>query len=250
MPSGRVDGAHAGGGDRDPGEVASRDAHLSEIAISTSLPCACMRTHMRRATRTYVHSTVRCTGGSKGLVVGCFIDLCWARERSALRLWQSKSASALVWPFGPNCAPLVSRPRRFIPCISDLDSSSRESTESPTELRRNLARISTKWYPMLGIGAFVSCSLVGCLSHGSWRGRRLGGCADAETAVEVGAWCAPAHTADRRGPGADEPCVCSQVEAIMAMIVSNEEGSPRSRPRSPGVCKPARTCGETSNPPL
>ncbi|MDC0526050.1 hypothetical protein OAO87_03530 [bacterium] len=75
------------------------------------------------------------------------------------------------------------------------------------------------------------------MSHGSWRGRRLGGCADAETAVEVGAWCAPAHTADRRGPGADEPCVCSQVEAIMATIVSNGEGSPRSRPRSPGVCR-------------
>ena len=88
------------------------------------------------------------------------------------------------------------------------------------------------------------------MSHGSWRGRRLGGCADAETAVEVGAWCAPTHTADCRGPGADEPRVCSQVEAIMASIVSNAEGCAHSRPRSPGVCEPARTCGETSSHPL
>ena len=36
----------------------------------------------------------------------------------------------------------------------------------------------------------------------------------------------------------------------MATIVTNVEGSPRSRPRSPGVCQPARTCGESSIPPL
>ena len=82
------------------------------------------------------------------------------------------------------------------------------------------------------------------------RGRRRGGDADAEMAAEAGAWCVPARPAARRGSGADEPWACSQVEAIVASIVSNVEGSPRSRPRSPGVCQPARTCGESSIPPL
>ena len=77
-----------------------------------------------------------------------------------------------------------------------------------------------------------------------------GGHADAEMAAEAGAWCEPARTAARLGPGADERCVWSQVEAIMATIVSIVEGWARSRPQSPGECKPARTCGETSNPPL
>ena len=88
------------------------------------------------------------------------------------------------------------------------------------------------------------------MSHGSWRGRRLGGHADAEMADEAGAWCAPPRPAARLGPGADELCVWSQVEAIMATIVSIAEGWPHSRPRSPGVCEPARTCGETSSHPL
>ena len=52
-------------------------------------------------------------------------------------------------------------------------------------------------------------------------GRRRGGHADAEMAAEAGAWCEPARTAARRGRGADAPWVCSQVEAIMASIVSN-----------------------------
>ena len=81
-------------------------------------------------------------------------------------------------------------------------------------------------------------------------GRRRGGRADAHVAAEAGAWCVPARTAYRLGPGADAPWVCLQVEAIMATIVTNVEGSPRSRPRSPGVCQPARTCGESSIPPL
>ena len=63
--------------------------------------------------------------------------------------------------------------------------------------------ISTIWSRILGIGAFVSCSLVGRLSHGSWRGRRLGGCADAEIAPGARAWCEPARPAARLGPGAD-----------------------------------------------
>ena len=74
--------------------------------------------------------------------------------------------------------------------------------------------------------------------------------ADAEMAAEAGAWCVPARPAGRRGSGADELWACSQVEAIVALIVSIEEGSPRSRPRSPCVFQPARTCGETSIPPL
>ena len=86
-------------------------------------------------------------------------------------------------------------------------------------------------------------------------GRRRGGHADAEMAAEASAWCVPAgagawgeaaRTAARRGRGAAAPWVCSQVEAIMASIVSNVEGWPRSRARSPGECQPARTCGETS----
>ena len=81
-------------------------------------------------------------------------------------------------------------------------------------------------------------------------GRRRGGHADAEMAAEAGAWCEPVRPAARRGPGADMPWACSQVEAIVASIVSNAEGWARSRLRSPGVCKPARTCGETSSPPL
>ena len=47
--------------------------------------------------------------------------------------------------------------------------------------------------------------------------------ADAEMAAEAGARCAPARPAGRRGSGADEPWACSQVEAIMASIVSNAE---------------------------
>ena len=81
-------------------------------------------------------------------------------------------------------------------------------------------------------------------------GRRRGGHADAEMAAEASAWCVPARPAVRRGCGADSPSVCSQVEAIMATIVSIVEGWARGRPRSPGVCKPSRTCGETSTPPL
>ena len=83
-------------------------------------------------------------------------------------------------------------------------------------------------------------------------GRARGGHADAEMqmAAEAGAWCEPARTAARRGRGADAPWVCSQVEAITATIVSKVEGWARSRLRSPGECQPARTCGETSMPPL
>ena len=36
--------------------------------------------------------------------------------------------------------------------------------------------------------------------------------------------CVPARPAARRGSGADEPWACSQVEAIVASIVSNVEG--------------------------
>ena len=94
---------------------------------------------------------------------------------------------------------------------------------------------------------FCSEILVGRrLSDVTSCGRRRGGHADAEMAAEAGAWCEPARTAARRGRGADAPWVCSQVEAIMASIVSNVEGWPRSRPQSPGVCQPARTCGESS----
>ncbi|MDC0525458.1 hypothetical protein OAO87_00570 [bacterium] len=51
-----------------------------------------------------------------------------------------------------------------------------------------------------------------------------GGHADAEMAAEASAWCEPPRPAARRGPGADAPRVCSQVEAIVATIVSNAEG--------------------------
>ena len=78
------------------------------------------------------------------------------------------------------------------------------------------------------------------------RGRPSDALADAHVAAEAGAWCVPVRTAYRLGPGADAPWVCSQVEAIVASIVSNVEGWPRSRPQSPGVCQPARTCGESS----
>ena len=64
----------------------------------------------------------------------------------------------------------------------------------------------------LGGAAFERCHSCG---------RRRGGHADAEMAAEAGAWCEPARTAARRGRGADAPWVCSQVEAIMASIVSN-----------------------------
>ena len=86
--------------------------------------------------------------------------------------------------------------------------------------------------------------------HGSRRGLPLGGRADAEIAPGVGAWCAPARTADPLGLGADERWFGSRKQVILASIVTNAEGSPRSRPRRPGACKPARTCGETSRPPL
>ena len=82
------------------------------------------------------------------------------------------------------------------------------------------------------------------------RGRPSDALADAHVAAEAGAWSVPARTAYRLGPGADAPWVCSQVEAIVATIVSNAEGWARSRLRSPGVCQPARTCGESSIPPL
>ena len=88
------------------------------------------------------------------------------------------------------------------------------------------------------------------MSHGSWRGLPLGGHADAEIAPGVGAWCAPARTADPLGLGADERWFGSRKQVILATIVSNAEGWAHSRLRSPGVCKPARTCGETSSPPL
>ena len=69
-------------------------------------------------------------------------------------------------------------------------------------------------------------------------------------AAEAGAWCVPVRPAARRGPGADVPWVCSQVEAIMATIVPNAEGWARSRLRSTGVCQTVRTCGESSCPAL
>ena len=88
------------------------------------------------------------------------------------------------------------------------------------------------------------------MSNGSWRGPPLGGRADAEIAPGVGAWCEPARTADPLGLGADERWFGSRKQVILATIVSNTEGWARSRLRSPGVCKPAQTCGETSSPPL
>ena len=81
-------------------------------------------------------------------------------------------------------------------------------------------------------------------------GRRRGGHADAEMAAEPGAWCEPARTADPLGLGADERWFGSRKQVILATIVTIVEGWARGRPRSPGVSKPARTCGETSSPPL
>ena len=63
--------------------------------------------------------------------------------------------------------------------------------------------------------------------------------ADAEMAAEAGAWCVPARPAGRRGSVAEEPWACSQVEAIVASIVSNVEGSPRS-PTTESRCVPTR----------
>ena len=64
-----------------------------------------------------------------------------------------------------------------------------------------------------------------------------GGCADAETVAEDGAWCAPASTADLLGLGAHAPWICSQVEADLAASVPIAAGEPHSRPRAV-VCFP------------
>ena len=64
-----------------------------------------------------------------------------------------------------------------------------------------------------------------------------GGCADAETVVEDGAWCAPASTAGLLGLGAHAPWICSQVEADLAASVPIAAREPHSRPRAV-VCFP------------
>ena len=64
-----------------------------------------------------------------------------------------------------------------------------------------------------------------------------GGCADAETVAEDGAWCAPASTADLLALGAHAPWICSQVEADLAASVPIAAREPHSRPRAV-VCFP------------
>ena len=93
-------------------------------------------------------------------------------------------------------------------------------------------------------------TLVERLSHGSWRGRPRGGCADAEIAPGAGAWCAPARKADRLGLGADERRFGSRAQVNLAMGVPIAAGWPRSGARRCGVRHPSRTCGESSIPSL
>ena len=50
----------------------------------------------------------------------------------------------------------------------------------------------------------------------------------------------PARTAYRLGPGADAPWACSQVEAIMATIVSIVEGWMGTQPTTESRCVPTR----------
>ena len=64
-----------------------------------------------------------------------------------------------------------------------------------------------------------------------------GGCADAETVAEDGAWCAPGRTADLLGLGAHAPWICSQIEADLAASVPIAAREPHSRPRAV-VCFP------------